>query len=582
MAQSFKLKVLTLITKLSDRDTYGSATEQLESIAAALDGATLPTFLSCILSTDSADKALVRKQCLRLLSLLSLLHANSLASFLPKILAYVTRRLRDLDSSIRSECVATVSSLSAKVTKQPFSSAFVKPLSEAVFTEQDLNAQVGSALCLAAAIDSAADPDPGRLGRALVPRLERLVKSDAYKAKSAGLVVLGSVIGVGGVRGYNGLNGLVKCLTGFLSNQDWAARKAAAEALGRLAIAERDAVAEFKTDCLKVFETRRFDKVVKAAREVMNQMIEAWKQVPDVSDEASPPPRSQASSRDDATDGHTPPPGSRTRGVLTARSTPPPIRKRAPMKSGDKSKSPAMKKPLETSAVSNSSFSGYDDAGVKHRIDDEPHTKLMRPGTRRALFGKNSDEKTVMDSSANLTVVSQSVENHHHHGNHKECEDLTLIRSQLLQIEKQQSSLLDLLQRFIGSSQNGMQALESRVQGLEFSLDEISYDLAVSTGRMSNNAHGSASCCRIPGADFFSSKLWRKADTHNPTPRLSSSRGISSLAGMRPMAGGRTSSVETFNLDNCRLRLQHRGGLIVNPLAEIHDSRRGLAAAGQQ
>ncbi|CAI0399046.1 unnamed protein product [Linum tenue] len=99
---------------------------------------------------------------------------------------------------------------------------------------------------------------------------------------------------------------------------------------------------------------------------------------------------------------------------------------------------------------------------------------------------------------------------------------------------------------------------------------------------MSNNAHGSASCCRIPGADFFSSKLWRKADTHNPTPRLSSSRGISSLAGMRPMAGGRTSSVETFNLDNCRLRLQHRGGLIVNPLAEIHDSRRGLAAAGQQ
>lgn len=29
----------------------------------------------------------------------------------------------------------------------------------------------------------------------------------------------------------------------------------------------------------------------------MNQMLEAWKQVPDVSEEESPPPRSQASSR---------------------------------------------------------------------------------------------------------------------------------------------------------------------------------------------------------------------------------------------------------------------------------------------
>lgn len=36
---------------------------------------------------------------------------------------------------------------------------------------------------------------------------------------------------------------------------------------------------------------------VKAAREVMNQMIEAWKQVPDVPEDVSPPPRSQVSSK---------------------------------------------------------------------------------------------------------------------------------------------------------------------------------------------------------------------------------------------------------------------------------------------
>ncbi|CAN1183057.1 TORTIFOLIA1-like protein 3 [Linum perenne] len=599
MAQSFKMKVLTLITKLSDRDTYTSAADQLDSVAATLDGVTLPTFLSCILSTDSTDKALVRKQCLRLLSLLSLVHSNSLSSFLPKIITYLTRRLRDLDSSIRSECVAAVSSLSSNVTRPPFSSAFLKPLSEAVFTEQDLNAQVGSALCLAAAIDSAPDPDPGRLGKALVPRLERLLKNDTYKAKSAGLVVLGSVIGVGGVRGYCGMSGLVKCLTGFLSHQDWAARKAAAEALSRLAIAESDSVSEFKSDCLMVFEKRRFDKV-KAAREAMNQMIEAWKQVPDVSDEPSPPPRSQASSRDDAADGRNPPSGlrklyspstepaqTRTRGALSAVCTPAngSSRKRGPLKGADKKKSPAMtqpqvnrKKPLDWKVevtVSDSSFTGVDDdTSMKRRIDDAAQRRLTKTETRRALFGRNSDEKTAKsngfksgarvaphDDNGNSTVVSNSVENHHN--NQKDSEDLTLIRSQLLQIERQQSSLLDLVQRFIGSSQNGMNSLETRVHGLELALDEISYDLAVSNGRMANS-HGTP-CCRIPGVDYLSSKLWRKAEDHNS---ISHSR----FSGIHPR-GLRRSSRESFNIDNSRIRLERRDGLIVNPLAEMHDTR---------
>lgn len=37
---------------------------------------------------------------------------------------------------------------------------------------------------------------------------------------------------------------------------------------------------------------------MKGVREVMNQMMEAWKQIPDLSDEVSPPPPdSNASSR---------------------------------------------------------------------------------------------------------------------------------------------------------------------------------------------------------------------------------------------------------------------------------------------
>ncbi|XP_037497393.1 TORTIFOLIA1-like protein 3 isoform X2 [Jatropha curcas] len=480
MAQNFKLKVLTLITKLSDRDTYNLAVAELDSIAGNLDNTTLSTFISCILSTDSTDKSLIRKQCLHLLSTLSHLYSNSLSSFLPRILSYVARRIRDHDSSIRSHCVATVSSLASKITKQPFSTAFLKPLSESVFTEQDLNAQIGSALCLAAAIDATPDPEPGRLGRMLVPKLERLLKSESYRAKSAGLVVVGSVIGVGGVKGYAGMGGLVKSLVGFLSSEDWAARKAAAEALGRLAVVERDAVAEFKSGCLKIFENRKFDKV-KAAREVMHQMIESWKQVPDVSEDVSPPPRSLASSKEDASDGRYPT-GSRNshaagseaseirrRTGLASRSTPPDNsaatvgRRRGSLRSAEKKTGPALfrkadcMKPLdwkvEIAVPSIASSTGIADN------DNAVDRRLTKTEAKRAVSSKNADDKAVKiggfksgsrvvpchDESPVSTVVASNIAENHH-SNHKECEDLSLIRNQLVQIERQQSSLLDLLQ----------------------------------------------------------------------------------------------------------------------------------------
>lgn len=79
--------------------------------------------------------------------------------------------------------------------------------------------------------------------------------------------------------------------------------------------------------------------------------------------------------------------------------------------------------------------------------------------TKRALFNKNSDEKVhkfggskvssrvvpcindMPESTALSSYVTEDV-----YGNQKECEDLSLIRKQLIQIENQQSSLLNLLQ----------------------------------------------------------------------------------------------------------------------------------------
>ncbi|XVF09200.1 hypothetical protein REPUB_Repub07fG0071500 [Reevesia pubescens] len=616
MAQPFKLKISTLLNKLGDRDTFSLAAAELDSVSRNLDATSLPAFLSCILSVDSSDKTGVRKQCVKLISVLAVTYPNSLPHFLPKILTSLLRRLRDPDSSVRSACVDAVSALSSNLTKCNFSPSFLKPLSDALFTEQEPNAQIGAALCLAAAIDGSPDPDPVRLGRMLT-KLEKLVKCDVFKAKAAVLVVIGSVIGSSGASnlGQGMMKGLVGCLIGFLSSEDWAARKGAAEALGRLAVVERDSLAEFKTGCMKVFEARRFDKV-KAAREVMSWMLEAWKQVPDVSEEASPPPRSQASSKEDATDGRYPP-GSKIspsgnvavkkKPTLTTRSIQPDssfaitARKRSPLKATIQKVNG--KKPLDwraevdvprTASVTGAREDSLERSeNVLQRRNNE-NAKSAKSEIKRSLFSnKNSNDKTHKIGGSksgsrvapyheeipeSTVVVSNASENIH--ANHKDCEDLSLIRTQLVQIEKQQSSLLDLLQRFICSSQTGMNSLETRVHGLELALDEISYDLAVSTGRMSTSSR--TTCCLLPAAGFLSSKFWRKTDggRYN-TSRFSTSSGTPSVAATRYRAD-RNCIAETFKLENHRLQLQGGGGFIMNPLAEIHsDSRRFSEIANQ-
>ncbi|CAN8251874.1 unnamed protein product [Cochlearia groenlandica] len=569
MAKNSKQNMSVLLSKLGDRDTFTMASRELDLMARQIDPSSssgnLQSFISVILSADSGDKPAVRKHCIHLLAVLSVsLPINTLSPFLSKILSRVTRRLRDPDSSIRSACVAAVSAISSRTTKPPFYSAFMKPLADTLFTEQEVNAQIGAALCLAAAIDAAEDPDPGRLGQTLLPRLEKLVKCKAFKAKSAGIVVIGSVIGAGGVSettvSSGGLKGLLDCLVSFLASEDWAARKAAAEALGKLATVERNSLAEFKSKSLKMFENRRYDKV-KAVREVMNKMMEAWQQVPDLSEEVSPP-RSNASSKDDASDGRYPsgsrvvstPAKSRTRAV--SRSTPPGSsiattdRRRVNGKNSDQKK---------TSLVPS-----HTKSNVRRRLDWKAGGENVLNGELLEEEHQAHDEnaKEASHSNVNITPYGATMVAGHHvlsenqnSNNCKGFEDMSLIRNQLVQIEQQQSNLMDLLQRFVGSSEHGMHGLETRVHGLELALDEISYDIAVSNGRMSNNCSGRNSCCLLPPGSFIRSKFWKKPEQ----PKHSSSR----------MSTYRNRNAQTTGIQDSRQRFNSNAGFIVNPLAEI-------------
>ncbi|XP_047327396.1 TORTIFOLIA1-like protein 4 [Impatiens glandulifera] len=571
--REIKHRVLTCLGKLADRDTHSAAAVELESIARTLSHDAIPPFLSSISSTDAADKSPVRKQCVRLISLLSEAHGDALAPYLSKLLSAVVRRLRDSDSSVRSACVAAISSISSHIVKPPFSS-IIKPLIDALVTEQDQNSQISAAMCLTAAIEASPDPEPIYLKKFL-PRLEKLLKCESFKAKPALLALVGSVIGTGAASSQQTLKNLVPCLVDFISSEDWAARKSAAEALVQLAVGQNEILAEFKNPALKKFETRRYDKV-KSVRETMNQLVEVWKEIPDNTgdEESSPPADPLSSSKENARTSvgaaqlgrrssvpQNKQPESDASIVTTAR-------KRSPLDSNDKKAGQAIFRKLEHKRVndwkSESTVAAPPHAALSSSIvasyEDHPigRDEIGKPEVRRALFNNKETNESIIKPNTQDICRSK-----------KEQEDLTQIRQQLVQIESQQSNLLDLLQRFIGSSENGMRSLENRVHGLELSLDEISFDLATSTGRMSKieaKKNSSMFCNLLPGTAFLSSKLWRRTETHHQQQQQhqqhqhSISRFLASSA-ISQQKSSRGNNAETPQ--GC----DGGGGFIVNPLA---------------
>eukprot|EP00249_Psilotum_nudum_P014118 c24677_g1_i1 orf=128-3100(+) len=76
------------------------------------------------------------------------------------------------------------------------------------------------------------------------------------------------------------------------------------------------------------------------------------------------------------------------------------------------------------------------------------------------------------------------------------------VRRQLSDLEHQQSNILEMLQDFMGSSQEAMLSLEERVRRLEIIVEEMSQDLALPTCR---KASGILAGCEDGGAKFSSS-----------------------------------------------------------------------------
>lgn len=396
-------------------------------------------------------------------------------------------------------------------------------LTDVLFHEQESGAQTTVTLCLVAVVEQSRSLN-FNVDFNFVVKIVKLVKSSAFKAKAALVELIGSVASNRGVVGVNLMKTVVDCLVEFLRSEDWNARKAASEALCRIGENEKDVLGVFKKDCLLIFESRKFDKV-KNVRESMNKMIMVWKDIPGVDDhDASDDSKSQNSSsrRESASDGRFP--VSSVGSSSTKSASPVTSRKnkysRSPPSNATPLTSIKMKNtsnerklfPVDRKIANLKSATGIS-CEEKLLINKENNAVSKFEAKRLFFENKHEDKSTKTlgglksasrvvpfdDNKSSELVIDNSDE---FNGEHKE-DNLSLIRKQLLQIENQQSNLLDLLQRYIGNSQKGIHSLEKRVNGIEIVLDEISRDLSVSSVK---------TCCNLPGAEFLSPKFWRRSE----------------------------------------------------------------------
>ena len=114
------------------------------------------------------------------------------------------------------------------------------------------------------------------------------------------------------------------------------------------------------------------------------------------------------------------------------------------------------------------------------------------------------------------------------------------------------------------------------MQGLELAMDEISYDLAVTTQRLSNIDSERTTGCKLPSARFFSPKFWRRTEPRHSTSQLSSSRATPPMVAIRNITN-KNYNAETSQSGNGRFQFPNSGGFIVNPLAEIHSDSHGIS-----
>ncbi|KAL0928069.1 hypothetical protein M5K25_002306 [Dendrobium thyrsiflorum] len=252
-----KSRILSSLSKLSDRDTHQIAVDDLENIISSLPADGFPMFLSSLLHdpipspgdpTGARSSPIVaRRESIRLLALLCAAYPDSAAAHLPKIINLIVRRLKDpvLDASLRDACGDAAGSLAAIYLRSnaeetgngrtgaaaPVAGLFVKPLLE-VMGEQSKTVQAGAAMCLGRVVEGGGGGAGAAAFQRLCPRICKMIGAQSCLAKGSLLSVLSklaqvrflqlslccAVLTLGFYEASSGLEEVVCCLLMELQN----------------------------------------------------------------------------------------------------------------------------------------------------------------------------------------------------------------------------------------------------------------------------------------------------------------------------------------------------------------------------
>lgn len=418
---------------------------------------------------------------------------------------------------------------------------FVKPLFEAM-GEQNKVVQSGAAMCMARMVESAATP-PVASFQKLCPRICKLLSNSSFLAKASLLPVVSSLSQVGAIAPQS-LESLLESIHDCLGSTDWVTRKAAAETLTSLASHSSSLLKDRTDSTLAALETCRFDKI-KPVRETVTEALQLWKKIsgkcldgaPDESksssgeqlgSEKNGDKRSNLSDlmKKEASDGSilSPDSASKAKGGLPEKAAVM-LKKKAPALS-DKDFNPEFFQRLERRQSvevvvprrcknEDGEELGPDDLnamGSSNRFKNIQSNDHGFPDSKFHNLESGSDKLVKGRSDGNISQAGTSaddkaggVNGKQTAGNHAAISDTdnhsdgsftsnrgnwSAIQRQLLQLERQQTNLMNMLQEFIGGSHDSMVTLEGRVRGLERIVEDMARDLSISSGRRGNPTAG--------------------------------------------------------------------------------------------
>ncbi|XP_073122244.1 microtubule-associated protein TORTIFOLIA1 isoform X2 [Henckelia pumila] len=540
-----KQRILTSLSKLADRDTHQIAVEDLEKIINGLSSDGISMLLNCLYDASNDPKPAVKKEGLRLLAVLCAVHTDPAATHLTKIIAHIVKRLKDSDSQVRDACRDAIGSLAGLYLKggnggDGVASLFVKPLFE-VMNENNKTAQGAAAMCLAKMIECAPDP-PLVTFQKLCPRVCKHLNSLNFLAKASLLQVVSSLSQVGAITPQS-LESLLPSIHECLGSSDWATRKAAAEALISLPSNVSNITPEGAASTLNVLESCRFDKI-KPARESMTEALQIWKKIAGKGDGSSDDNKASSHDRNDLTslgdkgcgnsvkdsaNGLSHNISDKTVGIL---------KKKAPALT-DKELNPEFFQNLETRGSGElpvevivsrrcikASNSQIEEESESYDTDLNGNARLnLQAGEIRGKYG--SMERGIVGERGNSSNQRESPNIYpdfsrnpgQSEGFMSTKGNWLVIQRQLLQLERQQAHLMNMLQDFMGGSHDSMVTLENRVRGLERVVEDMARDMSVSSSRRGSSSmvgfEGSSnrSLSRYNGfPDYSGGKLGRGND----------------------------------------------------------------------